>query len=109
MYCTGFVPAIVKSLGHGPIFDHRRPYELLRDAQRDTLVIWVGHVQRLLALADVSLQGTADAVVPFKGLSDGLMSLLGKRATLHPVNGGSHDLPTTNHAQCTPVLVAFFQ
>lgn len=93
-YCLlpGYAPAIAKSLLHGPLFDYTLPYEKLARTDMDVLVIW----------------GTADAVVSYE-FSAGLMRTLGSRAALHTVQGGVHDLPTSDHGEVTPALLRFFR
>ena len=112
-HLPGYAPAIAKSLLHGPLFDYTLPYERLARTEMDVLVIWVrmrGYVRTDTARANgfSCPQGTADAVVSYN-FSPGLMRTLGSRANLHTVQGGVHDLPTSDHQEVVPALLKFFR
>ena len=112
-HLPGYAPAIAKSLLHGPLFDYTLPYEKLGRTDMDVLVIWVRKLAddwTGMSRADVFLcpQGTADAVVSYN-FSPGLMRTLGSRANLHTIQGGVHDLPTSDHKEVVPALLKFFR
>ena len=110
----GFSAAVAKSLLHGPIFNYTIPYEKLARTDMDVLVIWVRHCvsAQLPYLRDQLmrsfLKGTEDESVPYD-LSGIVMRTLGSQATLHTIQGGGHDLPTSDHKDVLPALLKFFR
>ena len=53
-------------------------------------------------------KGTEDDSVPYD-LSAIVMRILGSQATLHTIEGGGHDLPTSDHKDVLPALLKFFR